>query len=64
MESKNATGIAVGAIGINMGIQHSKGDNVAKTSSKTSSEDNNILDTALQWGENLGDHPVDTGMAV
>ena len=47
-----------------MKIQHSKGVNVAKTSSKTSSQDNNILDTALQWGENLGEHPVNRGLAV
>ena len=46
------------------GIESSKGVSVAKTSSKTSSEDNNILHTALQWGKNLGDHPVATGMAV
>lgn len=32
--------------------------------SKTSAEDNNMLDNVLQWGENLGEHPVDTGMAV
>ncbi|WP_298842386.1 hypothetical protein, partial [Clostridium sp.] len=63
-DRKDVTGIAVGAIGINMKTQQSKGVNVAKTSSKTSSEDNKILDAVLQWGENLGDHPVDTGMAV
>lgn len=47
----------------NTGVNKS-GIAVAKGTSNPSSEDTNMLDTALQCGKELGEHPLDTGMAV